>query len=239
MKIAIIEDNSADSSFLNEAVSTYMNKNEQEFQIKTFVSSESFWEEYSPGMYKIILIDIFLDDMNGMELARSIRKSGDDCGIIFTTVSDEFAVASYDVGAVYYLLKPVDKEKLDRALSLCMRSASAQERYVELICNRLPVRIPFSNIYHTITYRNTLHVYTKDSVIKSYITFQNFIDMLDGDPRVLICSRGTLVNMDHITGVEEHSFILDNDIKIQIKKRGGHMIKTHYLQYRCSKIRQS
>ena len=51
-----------------------------------------------------------------MDLATQLREKGDSCALIFVTSSDAFAVASYDVQAAYYLLKPLDTNKLTKVL---------------------------------------------------------------------------------------------------------------------------
>ena len=58
-----------------------------------------------------------MDQDNGMDVAVRIREAGDSCSLIFVTSSDAFAVASYDVQAAYYLLKPLDTAKLMKALT--------------------------------------------------------------------------------------------------------------------------
>ena len=55
-----------------------------------------------------------MGEHNGMDVAKQIREHQDSCSLIFLSSSDAFAVASYDVHATYYLLKPLDKNKLLR-----------------------------------------------------------------------------------------------------------------------------
>jgi two-component system response regulator AlgR len=64
----------------------------------------------------LMLLDIAMPGMDGIEVARALAGAGLDPAVIFITAFDNFAVAAFDVAAVDYLMKPVDGEKLSRAL---------------------------------------------------------------------------------------------------------------------------
>ncbi len=86
----------------------------------------------------VMLLDIAMPGMDGIEVARSLGASTVDPAVIFITAFDNFAVAAFDVAAVDYLMKPVDGERLARALGRARdtlgkggRQRSAPSRYVE------------------------------------------------------------------------------------------------------------
>lgn len=86
----------------------------------------------------LMLLDIAMPGMDGIEVARSLGASSVDPAVIFVTAFDNFAVAAFDVAAVDYLMKPVDSERLTRALGRARealrkggRQRSAPSRYVE------------------------------------------------------------------------------------------------------------
>jgi len=86
----------------------------------------------------LLLLDIAMPGMDGIEVARALGGAGLDPAVIFVTAFDNFAVAAFDVAAVDYLMKPVDPERLVRALDRARdsiatggRRRSAPSRYVE------------------------------------------------------------------------------------------------------------
>ncbi|HEV2748265.1 MAG TPA: LytTR family DNA-binding domain-containing protein [Allosphingosinicella sp.] len=65
----------------------------------------------------LLLLDIAMPGMDGIEVARQLAASSVDPAVIFITAFDNFAVAAFDVAAVDYLMKPVEQERLVRALA--------------------------------------------------------------------------------------------------------------------------
>jgi two-component system response regulator AlgR len=65
---------------------------------------------------QVMLLDIAMPGMDGIEVARALGRSSIDPVVIFVTAFDNFAVAAFDVAAADYLMKPVDGERLARAL---------------------------------------------------------------------------------------------------------------------------
>ncbi|HET7922758.1 MAG TPA: LytTR family DNA-binding domain-containing protein [Gammaproteobacteria bacterium] len=72
------------------------------------------WERVQPD---VMLLDIRMPVMDGLETARHLAALDKPPAVIFTTAYDEFAVAAFDTHAIAYLLKPVRREKLAEALA--------------------------------------------------------------------------------------------------------------------------
>ena len=166
-----------------------------------------------------------------MDVAVRIREAGDSCSLIFVTSSDAFAVASYDVQAAYYLLKPLDTAKLMKVLDTIQIKNAQDVRYIEVICDRTPVRVPVKTILYADTIHNAVQLHTDAGVLRTYLTFQKFEELIQDLPCFLSCYRGCLVNMDRIHKTLEDSFLLDNQEVVQIRKRGANAIKKEYLNY--------
>ena len=232
MNIAILDDSTEDLNQVKSVVSSYYESQNISADIRLYSSAEAFFQEYSPGFYDLIIMDIYMGDMTGMDAAKKLRSTEDPASLVFITSSDSYAVESYDVQASYYLLKPFDPEKLRRILSTIQIRQSQNSRYIELISDRTPVKIPVRSILYVDTYRNAVQVHTTDAgIIRSYITFQKFEELIQDLPCFLSCYRGCLVNMDRIYKTLEDSFLLDNQEVVQIRKRGANAIKKEYLNY--------
>ena len=64
----------------------------------------------------LVLLDIAMPGLDGIEVARALSRSGESPAVVFVTAFDQFAVAAFDVAAIDYLMKPVDADRLSRSI---------------------------------------------------------------------------------------------------------------------------
>lgn len=93
--------------------------------VKTMESGDKLLEYCTKNSPDVILLDIMMPLLNGMDAARELREHNLISKIIFLTTSPEFAIESYDVDASGYLLKPVDRKKLYKLLDKCLSAVSS------------------------------------------------------------------------------------------------------------------
>ena len=98
MRIAIIDDDRQIYKHLQTCFGELLGS---AAELTYFPSGEDFLRIWQPGAFELIILDIFMDGINGMDTAREIRKSDTDVRIVFSTTSNEFASESYEVGACY------------------------------------------------------------------------------------------------------------------------------------------
>lgn len=119
MRILVVEDEEA----IAEALAHILTKNK--YLVDTCYDGESGYDNAISGIYDIILLDIMLPGMNGLEILREIRKNGIKCPVMMLTAKDEISdkVKGLDSGADDYLTKPFAMEELlARVRSLSRRT---------------------------------------------------------------------------------------------------------------------
>ncbi len=112
MKIAICDDDSQELDRISSFIDTYRRESKVPLTYKTFQSATELISNVRIGDYSILLLDILMPGINGMQAAHEIRASDAGVKIAFLTSSTEFALESYAVKAYDYILKPVSKDKL-------------------------------------------------------------------------------------------------------------------------------
>ena len=111
----------------------------------------------------------------------------------------------------------------------------AEMQCVEVLSNRLRVRIPVQNILYVSISQNASLLHTDSGVIKTYMTFTNMKALLEQSASCfLTCYKGCLVNMNRIAGVAGIDFVMDNGEYVQVRKRDGNRIRQSYVLYRCA-----
>ncbi len=112
MKVAICDDERSERQLLCKYVEEWAAGKGLRAEVRCFDSAESFlfaWEDEKD--YGILILDIEMGSMNGMELAQKIRERDSDIPILFVTGYVEYMQFGYDVKALHYLMKPIDREK--------------------------------------------------------------------------------------------------------------------------------
>lgn len=113
IRIAICEDEQIMSARLSDWVSSILDKHFIEYRIETCQNGCAL---LAREPYDLLLLDIEMEPMNGLELAGKLRERGDESRLVFITAHAQYAVDAYDVHPFHYLIKPVDVEKLEQIL---------------------------------------------------------------------------------------------------------------------------
>lgn len=121
ISIAIVEDENKDFAILNGYLKRYSEENNVElFDIRRFKDAVDFISDKMS--FDLIFLDIEMPYMSGMELAKQIREYNKVSVIIFVTNMKQYAVNGYEVGALDFVVKPVNyydfSLKLERAISV-------------------------------------------------------------------------------------------------------------------------
>jgi DNA-binding LytR/AlgR family response regulator len=112
LKIAVCDDDSQELERISALIDTYKRESKVPLTYKTFRSATELISSMGSSDYDILLLDILMPGINGMQAAHEIRAFDAGVKIAFLTSSPEFAVESYAVKAYDYILKPVSKDKL-------------------------------------------------------------------------------------------------------------------------------
>ncbi|MCL2592178.1 MAG: LytTR family DNA-binding domain-containing protein [Defluviitaleaceae bacterium] len=168
-RIAICDNEPAQVDYVTQTTKKWAESHNHQVKITTFESAESFLFEYSEDRaYDILLLDIEMGAMNGVELARAIRAKNKESQIIFITGYMDYISDGYDVEALHYLLKPLREDKFFDTLNRATTKLSQNERVLLLKLADESVRVPLYEIRYIEVVRNyvTIHT-TEEYTIKS------------------------------------------------------------------------
>lgn len=161
--IAICDDSASDREYVAALCQEWARAREEEVHTTPFTSAEEFLFRLGEESFDILLLDIEMGNMNGVSMARELRKVNDAIQIVFITGFSEYIAEGYEVAALHYLLKPVGKEKL---FSVLDRAAAATVRSGRNLTLELPsetVRVPLRQIRYVDVRSNYVTVHAKES----------------------------------------------------------------------------
>lgn len=129
--IAIVDDEEKEQLLIKKYIEEWASARKEPVEFQCFANSESFlfhWEDNK--CYDLLLLDIEMGKMNGLDLARKIRTENEKLPIIFVTGYDEYMQYGYDVSALHYLIKPVNKDRLFQALDKWKQRSDKEDETV-------------------------------------------------------------------------------------------------------------
>ena len=219
MNIAVCEDLEDDSARLCVLLKGYLKTGGLVAAIDVFTSGEDLLKAFSPGKYQIIFQDIYLDKngISGMKVAEKIRERDSEVSIIFTTTSVEHGPTSYEVKADYYIVKPVDKERLGKALDRCRAQLDRYARTIEVSTNWQVMKIRLRDIYYAEVMKNNVILHTMSGAVVTRMSFGELLHKLEGSS-FATCHRSYVVNLIHVADMRDNSFILKNGSQVAISR---------------------
>ena len=128
LHVAICDDDKVLLENLSREVELWAREEQVVCSVELFTTADAFlfaWEEKKN--IEILLLDIEMPGMDGMELAKRLRQKGERLSIIFVTGNPDFALEGYDLEAVSYLVKPVKRDRLWAALNRAVRQSGSRE----------------------------------------------------------------------------------------------------------------
>jgi len=165
--LGICDDEKHYRSIIRKYLEEILQSNVQSYEIHEFTSGEELLENY-PNNLDILILDIQMDGIDGMNTARRIRTFDSKVEIIFMTSYSEFMQEGYEVRAYRYLLKPINFEELKKHLLTCIKEIKLSKHNYIIIKNK-------SNTYkinsNEITY---IEVQKKDMLIHTIIPVSRY-----------------------------------------------------------------
>lgn len=222
--IAIVEDEAHYAELLENYIHRYESETLHQFHIVHYSDGEEIAESYSRGL-DIILMDIQMQNMDGMTAAEKIRERNQEVLIIFITNRTDFAIRGYEVDALDYVLKPVSyyifAKKLDKAFS---RIANKKSETITISTKNGVRRIRTEELYyiesdaHNLIYHTAKGDYTTRERIKdAEKTLEN-----KGFFRSNKCY---LVNLQHVDGIHDGCCEIHGDKLLISRARRGEFME--------------
>lgn len=175
----------------------------------------------------MIFLDIYMDEPDGVETARRLRREGCRAIIIFLTTSLDFAIEGYEVEAAGYILKPLEQEKLQQLLQRLFQNENSV--VLTLRQGNKVFAVPPSEIIYIESDRNKLIIHTVRETISCHGRMGEVVRRLP-QRQFLRCHQSFLVNMDRVC-TAENDFRMENGEIVPIRVRERRDIRETYFQY--------
>lgn len=239
MIIAICEDRPDELIQAKDLVDIYLKERHIKGQIYSYYSGELLLESAPRIAYDILFLDIFLQKLNGIKIARDVKRLNPDCKIIFITSSPDFAVSAYEIGAIHYLVKPLSRQALEDAMDRCLDKHPAPEhtRFLEIIVEREHMLFNPDFIRYIESKGKMLVLHTSSGEFNTWASLKKVQEQLkDGD--FIKLQRSYLVNMNYIVQIKNGCCSLKDGTVIHINRACLSEIKERYKKFLFLSVRK-
>lgn len=159
--IAVCDDSAADREFLTDLTRRWAEERGHRLELRGFVSAEEFLFQCDGGGFDMVLLDIEMGGMDGVSLAKRLRREDKTVQIVFVTGYSDYIEEGYEVAALHYLMKPVKREKFFAVLDRAADRLKKAERVLTLDLGGETVRVPLYQVRYVDVRLNYATIHAK------------------------------------------------------------------------------
>ena len=215
-KIAICDDEQKDRDFVAALSRRWAGQRGNTVELTEFSSAEQFLFCYGEQSdYDILLLDIEMGQMDGVQLAKQLRQKNETIQIVFVTGYSDYISEGYDVAALHYLMKPVREDKLFSVLDRAAEKLSRNEKVLNFESGGEMVRVPVYQIKYADVSGNYVTIHAAGE-----ITVKMTLGDLEGqlDSRFYRAGRSVIVNLTRISRVTRTEIRLSDGTSIPLPR---------------------
>jgi DNA-binding LytR/AlgR family response regulator len=235
--MAICDDDRADREKIRGYVTEYLEAKNIKAEVKVFDHPDTLIQECESFRPQVYLLDIVMPMVTGIQAARELRWNQPDAQIIFATSESSYALESFDVNPINYILKPVDKEKLFSTLDLALSHVQIEDRKsitVKVKGGLCTLRL--DDIMY-IDYRNhvvTYHMSNGEifSTPTLRIGFSEYMDENHSGQDFVRCHESISVNLGAVDKLTKTDITLRNKETVPVSKSRYPEVVDRYMDFR-------
>lgn len=230
LKIAVCEDDPLQADRILKILSQWGKEKEHRTEIRTYASGEAFLCDYEKETdFNLLLLDIEMKGISGVELAKYLRKEGNHGEILFLTSHTEFYGEGYEVDALHYLIKPVPDEKLWEVLDRAAHRLSAEPPFILINAEGQTVKLYEQEICYVEAFSHYISFVTEDG------TYRVREKISEAEQRLsegfFRNHRSYLVSLNHIKKIERSEVWMENGRCLPLARGKYDEINRAYIRF--------
>lgn len=200
-----------------------------DIRVSRFPSGESLLLAYEGQRFDLYILDILMPGLSGIETGQKLRSLGASGEILYLSISNEYAADSYDVRAFFYLLKPVEREKLFEVLDQVVEKLRRKgTEGIVVSTSGGPRRILMDHILYVERTGRVMRYSCVEGVVDTVTLRMSFRDAaapLLADPRFFLCGASFVLNLQHVAGVDGQTALLDTGGQVPLPRTAAAAFK--------------
>lgn len=232
LRIAICDDDNRDLLLIASMLESYRHVRKAELSYVSFQSATELLASLDSRDYDLLLLDVLMPGVNGIQAAREIRECNSRMEIVFLTSSPEFAVESYSVRAHYYLLKPATEEKLFPILDRLMSDFKRPEDALCIKTQTSVFSLPYGKIEYIEVRAKKLYFYLTDGSNREVSgSLADFERVLLKQSDFIKVHRSYLVNLQWVLELQQGALMTVTGRRVPVARTAYPQVRTAYTQF--------
>ena len=235
LQLAVCDDNINELSNMKQLINQYRASRNLNCEYAIFSNGVDLIAALEKGKrFDIYCLDVIMPGFTGIDVAKEIRSFDKTASIIFFTASQDYALESYSVRAINYILKPLSKEKLFCTFDEALERITAEKAEDAIIVKSIEgiQRILLSNlVFAEVIGRNVFYHLRSGKVIECAESFSAVCDNLLKRDQFIKPHRAFIVNMQYVDTIQNHQITLQTRSFVPIAQGKAREIKQQYLDY--------
>ena len=229
LQTAIVEDQKPDAERLEQLLKkAFENEN---ISCSCFASGDEFLRAGWREGYQVVFLDICMEGTNGIDTARTLRRTDPDLPLVFVTSSPEYVWDAFPVHPFDYLLKPYKEEKLDHLAGELQRVLGRQQPELEVRIARQTVHLPLKKIHYAMAQNHFVKVVTDDGECRAAANFAQVQEQLMTQPDFLVCNRGVIINMSKVLRFDGECIEMLDGARLPVRQKDKKSLLAQFTQY--------
>lgn len=237
LRIAICDDTKTDLRIAHKIVREWIAAEaEGEASVDTFDNPLELLAKHEKERYSLLILDILMPEQTGIELARLLRRGGDETMVIYTSTTTEYAMDAFGIQALGYVKKPTESAELrgllDRALVLYK---ARPKKWITVMEKDKLVKTELMDIVY-VENRNRDVIYVlrggeRIEVSRRSGTFEDVIAPIPSEKAFVQIHKSFFVNMKYIKSIRDETVLLDSGDELPVARRRKSELKDRYMAY--------
>lgn len=234
LRIAICDDDQSSAAMLRSSIERHLSGSFN-LTIGCFHSGERLLEEYQSekAPFDIILLDVEMKGINGIETAKRIRASDKNAAIVFLTAYNNYAIEGYDAKASKYILKTEPEPVIIRKIKEVINDYKNRKATLIIRSKSGTHAVKIDSIVYAEVLNRVVTIHTLNREYSYYSKLMELEKELSGFSFVRAC-KSYLINLTYVESVEKDHAVMANNEKIHVSRKYRADVENKFLNYMVS-----
>ena len=229
IRIAICEDEKETQCLIESYLYNILKNINIEYEIQKYSLGEELLESNLKNI-DILLLDIQMGQINGMDTARKIREVDNKMEIIFITSLIDYVQEGYEVKAYRYLLKPIKEEELKKHITTCIKEIENKNNYIIIKNKANAYKICTAEIKYIEVQKKNMLIHTINKDFEVVYSLEKIEKDLKLD-KFIRCHKSFLINLDYVENIKVNTAILESKEEVPVSRYRYKEVKEKFLKF--------